>query len=786
MAVSRFLIALMASTAAWTAAPVHAQQADSHADGTEGVQGTNDIIVTAQRSSQRLQDVPLSVQAVSGDALRDRGITDQRQLTTIAPTLQVQQNNNYTVRGIGTQSFAGTIEGSVATAVDDVTLGSRFLNGNPFLDVERIEVLNGPQGLLFGKNASAGLVNITTARPEIGRLGADFDMQGTTSDRPGENAIGAQARATLNIPVSSNSALRVSTVYTYQQPTIHYVRIGDPGRTDTDYRQYGARAKYLLEAGDRFSLYLIGEYFESRGIGSQFDSTYLALSPTSVNAAQLNADGVRAGPRNFVQTSDAAQYRDLDTGGAQGTLTYEFGNGMVLSNTLAWKFFDLDQQIDGDTTGGNGANINRNQSQYDQYTNELRLALPSGGPLTGQAGLYYFRSKLDQVSQIAGNNLLPPFVLPGFPFCVGATVSQPSPPGCPVSNDYFLGTDKVYTIRNTSYAAFGQLNYDLSDRFSAFAGGRVTRDKVSLHLTQNTGRYFVVLGFPNASYNQSYSNTNFSWKIGAQFKPSRDIMLYATYGRGYKGPGMNDAGASATANLTVYPETTRTVELGLKSSWLDRKITANISGFYTKFNNFQIQSFDPNLRTFVIGNAARVTSKGIETLLQVKPFDALTLSASGAYIDSSFDEYAAAQCYPTQPVASCGVNGTFDASGYRLAYAPKFTSTVGANFDQPIAGGDTRFVLQAEWYHRSSIETNVSHAPGSQVDAIDLMNASVGLRGSNWNAGLFCRNCTNKVYPLSISVEAGDNSANPPRLSYVQSFGLDSIRTIGLRFGFTF
>lgn len=780
----RTLTRLLASTALIAAVPAFAQDAAQSGDDAAST-SANEIIVTAQRSSQRLQDVPVSLQAISGDTLRDKGVTDLRQLSTIAPGLQVQTDNNYSIRGIGTQSFAGTIEGSVATAIDDVTLGSRVLNGVPLLDIGRIEVLNGPQGLLFGKNSSAGLVNITTTRPKIGSLGVNVDLQGTLSTRPGDNAQGVQARATINVPVSANSALRVSGAYVFQQPTIAYRQVGTPGRTDTDLRQYGVKAKYLLDSGSGFSLYLIGDYFESHGIGTLFDITYRTLSPTSVNTAQLTADGITVGTRNFVQTSDAPQYRDFKTGGLQGTASYEFGNGMVLSNTLAWKTYNLDQQIDADSTGGNGANINRNKSSFDQYSNELRLALPNSGPLTGQAGLYYFASNYDQDSQIAGNNLLPGGALPRFPFCVGATVSNPSPPGCARSNSFFLGTDKIYRIENRSYAAFGQLNYAFTEQLSVFAGGRVTHDKVSLNLTQNTGKYFVVLGLPNGVYDQTYSNTNFSWKGGIQYKPTSDIMLYATYGRGYKGPGMNDAGPTATANLTVFPETTSTVEAGIKSTWLDRKLTFNVSGFHTKFKNFQIQSFDPNLRTFVIGNAAAVTSKGFEATLELRPLEGLTLSANGAYADSRFDSYIA-QCYPEQTAASCAATKSFDAAGYQLAFAPKFTSTVGAAYEVPLGSNGTRLMLQGDWYHRSMIESNVNHAPGSQIAGIDLLNASIGIKGDHWYASLYCRNCTNKVYPLSISIEAGDASAQPPRLSYTQRFGLDSIRTVGIRMGFNF
>lgn len=773
-------VALMANPAiAQTVNPTE-QTASEPVDG-------NEIVVTAQRQSQRLQDVPLSVQAVSAQGLNDRGVTDLTQLSTVTPSLQVRQDNNYTVRGVGTQSFANSVESSVATALDEVTLGSRYLNTVPLLDLERIEVLNGPQGLLFGKNASAGLVNIVTARPELGHLGADFDMQATMSDRPGKDALGTLARAALNVPIGDRSALRLNTSYTYREPSIFYRDRNHLGRKDTDFRQFGGRAKYLFEPTDALSFYLIGEYFESHGVGTNFDNTYRQLAPNSTNIPALTADGVTAGPRNFVQVTDGEQYRDLTTGGAQGSVSYDLGNGMALSNIFAWKTFTLAQQIDIDYTGSNGANINRTNASYDQYSNELRLTLPAGNALSGQAGLYFFRSSFDQNSNIAGNSYLPGFVLPTFPFCVGATVSTPSPPGCSRSNSFFLGTDKQYTVTNTSYAGFGQLTYEFSDQFNIFAGGRVTRDKVAIDLVQNRGRYFVTLGFANGVYDQSYSNTNFSWKVGGQFKPSRDVMIYASYGRGYKGPGMNDTGTSATANLAVLPEITNTAEVGLKSSFLDHKVTFNLSAFHTKFDNFQIQSFDQALRTFVLGNAAEVTSKGLEGSLDIRPVRGLTLTANGALIDSSFDRYLA-PCYATQSatVASCAANNTFDATGYRLAYAPKFSGTIGARYETPADRDGMSSFVQAELYHRSRIETEVNHVPGSQIGAIDLLNGSVGVRSRRWTASLFCRNCTNEIYPLSIGPESGDAAANPPRLSFTQRFGLDSIRTIGLRFGFNY
>jgi iron complex outermembrane receptor protein len=777
--VKKVLMFALMSSAAMVVQPANAQQANVSEE-----QGS-DIVVTAQRRSERLQDVPVSVQAVTADALQAAGVNDQRQLALVAPSLQVQQDNNYAVRGVGTQSFANTIESSVATAIDDVTLGSRVLNGNPFLDLAQVEVLNGPQGLLFGKNASAGLVNITTKRPELGVYGGSFDAEGVSRARPGSDGKGIVARGTINVPFGANVALRVNGIYRYDEPVVRNIRENAYGRFDENFRQYGGRAKLLIEPNDQLSIYLLGEYFEQRGVGTIFDSSFRSLAPNSISESYLNDAGIVAGPHNLDMLTDAPQYRDLNTGGAQANVSYEFDNGWTLSNVFAWKAYSLDQQVDGDTVSADGANVNVQHAKYDQYSNELRLALPSDNPLTGQVGLYYFKSTLDQQSQIAGNNLFPSFLLPSFPFCVGAAVSQPSPPGCSVSNSYFLGQDKDYRLDNQSYAAFGQFTYAVTDKLKLIAGARITRDKVSIDLKQNFDNYFVVLGVPTSSYDQSFSATTFSYRAGAQYNFNRDVMVYATYGRGWKGPGMNDTGASLDADLRVLPERADTAEVGIKSTLFDRLLTFNASLFHTKFSNLQAQTFDTDLRAFVIGNAGKATSKGAEANLVLRPFKHFSVTGNVAYVDAKYDSFVGAQCYPGQQTifASCAVDGTFDASGNRLTFAPKLTSTISAAYEVPVSDASS-LTFDVGYYHRSSIETIVSAPPGSKIEGIDILNASIGLRSGPFTAALFCKNCTNKVYALQTGIEAGDSNAG--NLTIYQRMGIDSVRAIGLRFGFTY
>ena len=740
--------------------------------------GVQDIVVTAQRRPERQQNVPVSVTAIDGSTLQARGLNDATQITIATPSLQLGKENSFAIRGVGTLAFTPAIDSSVATAVDEVNIGRPLAGGNTFLDVGQVEVLNGPQGLLFGKNASAGLVSITTRLPEIGKYGADFDVEADARPRGGKGAI---ARATLNLPISSNSALRLSGLYNYQTSLTDHVG-PVPGRYDDNVRQYSVRAKYLYEPDSHLRVYLIGDYNEQHGISGFFDSSYLSVANNSVNTPALSANGVVAGRENFTLNADADGYRDLKNGGAQGKISYVTDGGVEISNIAAWRFYDIDLQIDGDLTGRDGLNQNEGTNKYNQYSNELRLALPADARLTGQMGLYYFHSDLDGTSFRGGSNYLPSFLLPQFPFCVGAPVTAGPPPNCSTSNQYFLGADKVYKLTNDSYAAFGQLTYELLAGLKVIAGGRVTHDRVAIDLTQNQRRYFVPFGAVGV-FDQSYSNTNFSWRAGLQYNPLQRIMFYATYARGYKGPGFNDSPAAANTSLVIRPETSDSFEGGAKTTLFDRKLTLNVSVFHNKLSDYQAQAFDTTLRTFVVRNAASVKNKGIEANAVARPFKALTLNGAVTLLDSKFGSFPGAQCYPGQQVASCAVDGTFDAAGLRTPSSPRFTASAGGTLEHALTDEITGFV-EANYYHRSSINFVISRAPGATTPPIDLLGASIGLRGDRWNAALFCKNCTNVAYPNYIDIEAGDATAGLG--SYIQQFGYNSVRTIGVRLGFSF
>lgn len=761
-----------------SSAPALAQTA-----GEKTAEGENngEIIVTAQRVSQNVLKVPASVSVVGAEALRSNGINDLSAVTKLAPSLQTGNDDSFSVRGIGTNTFAPTVESTVSQVVDEVVLGSPTFAAAAFYDLQRVEVVNGPQGLLFGKNASAGLVNIVTAEPKLGELTGYVDAEGTSRYRPGADGLGVRLRGAVSLPTSEHTALRIAGIFSSQDSLNR--NLGKPvGRNEEDLKQYGVRAKFLADSSDGLTLHLGGDYFKSQGLSGFANSTYRSLAAGSQYTALLAGVGVVPGPNNLDIATDGEAFRDLEMGGVQAKAAYTFGSGIEISSITAWKAFDQSFQNDSDQTPANFLNVNLNKTQYNQFSQELRVALPGDGPLTGQAGLYYFQANTKNQVQRGGLQNFPAFLLPNFPFCVGATVLGAPPAACPVSNSYFLGQDSNLSNEVRSYAGFGQVSYAVTDRLKLTAGGRLTYDKASIDLLENVGKYFVTLGIKNNRVRENVENTNFSWKLGIDFQTTPDTLIYGFYGNGYKGPGFSNAAAAPNARLAVRPEISKGGEIGIKSALFDRKLTVSVAAFYTRFNNLQVQAFSDQLQTVLLANAATSTTKGFDLSLQVRPTSGLTLGLAASYTDARFNSYPGAQCYATQTTPSCAVNNTFNASGLRVPLSAKFTSTATIDYVTPITekfDGAFNFA----YFHRSPLTS--SFVPGTTVPTWDRIDSNIGVKSESWSLSLFCKNCFNQIRPFSIGNEPGD-AINAHVLSYVQRFNYDSVRTIGIRAGVNF
>ncbi|MDB5471153.1 MAG: TonB-dependent receptor [Caulobacter sp.] len=738
----------------------------SPAPPAAGATEVGEVIVTAQRVAQSLQRVPVSVQAIGGQVLEERKLNDIIQLQTSVPSLQTSGDNTISLRGVGTLVFTPNLDSSVGVAVDEVSLAvPTFMNNFGFEDVGQIEVLLGPQGLLFGRNASAGLLNIVTRKPVLGefsgRVYGEYDYRDSV---PGDKD-GGVVRGTVNLPLGDIAALRVNALYSYQNLIAKVVAEGPNADVEDYQKRAGVKAKLLIEPNDQLSIYLIGDYFEQSGAGGIYDRTFRHIGAGSLTGIFVGLDGVTPGAENLEWGASTHVTQDLKGGGLSANITWRPMDGVTVNNITAWKSYDVLNDADIDFTSFDGVDENVRTGTYSQFSNELRVAFSGNDFIDGQAGLFYFSSRIHEIDEI------------------GAAAFGAAGPGFDSHTNPLFGLDFNSRIKADSLAGFGQVNIHPTEALTLIVGGRYTHDEQSIDLVQNQYPYPIPLGVPNASTKQSIDNDNFSWKLGAQFAVTPDIMAYATYSKGYKGPAFNDTIASPGQDLSVGPETVKSTEFGVKSMLFDRRLRLNITAFHSVFSDFQVSSFDPATTTFYAANAAQVKSQGVEIFAEGRPISDLTLSASVTFLDSRFESFKNDKCYAGQ--AGCSPAGVIDSSGNRTPSSAKFVSSLGAVYERPLSDNVT-LVLAGDWYHRSSINFASNGNPLTRLGPIDVLGASLSARfNDNLKVSLFCKNCTDKIFPVFIGGEALDATLLNVN-STGQSWGYNSVRTVGVSLSYDF
>ena len=417
-----------------------------------------EVVVTAMRRPEILREVPLSVTVVDAKTLADHHITDPSQIVYAAPSLQVQSNNGspvasfFSVRGIGTLAFVKFIEQSVGVDLDGVALVRPETGVLAFYDINDVEVLNGPQGMLFGKNASAGLINITTRNPQIGSFSGYVTGEYGKMTTPGQGNE-YQTQGVLNIPVSDNSALRITGVYSHTDPLVKdvYTSVGE----QYGHNEGGARIKYLWEPTSALSITLAGDVASSQGVGPG-ETTDRSLAPGSVNAALDALVGVTPGPNNVYNSSDSPTKDRFVSGGMQANVVYTLPNRGAITNIFAWRGYDERGTGDNDDHQINIENNLDGRFDFSQFSEEFRYASPVGQALEYQFGAYYLHARLFEQATVLADLGLPP----------------PPPPFLAV-----LGLDGVDIGHIDSEAAFGQATYHITSRLRVLAGARFTHDE---------------------------------------------------------------------------------------------------------------------------------------------------------------------------------------------------------------------------------------------------------------------------------------------------------------------
>jgi iron complex outermembrane receptor protein len=733
-----------------------------------------EIVVTAERREERLQDVPVAVTAITASQLTERVFYDPSQIQYIAPSLQTNGVSsapgiaNYSIRGVGTGSFSNAIEYSVSTMLDGVVLGRPELGVVQYLDVDRIEVLRGPQGTLFGKNASAGVINIVTALPVLNTsvYKANIEAAHVSSENGG---LEGRVEGVANVPLTSTSALRLAAFGNYHSPLVDNVHSGN----DSDYafREGGVKAKYLWQPTDRFRLYIMGDYAGENGVGSgAFTLRQVGAGPAypPVLAASTAASGITPGAANTENAADGPYGAKFQVGGAQAQIDYDLGGDYMLTNISAWRFYRLNAAADSDLTDLNYFNQIALQLDDTQFSNETRLATPTGQRLEAQVGTYLYSGRFvrdSQVGALLGNNALPP----------GRNARGGS-------------SDSVQHAK--SAAAFGQMTFEVVPGFRLIAGGRLTYDDVSLDTDSTLGNN-VVAFFPVGTLKQERTHTDFSYKGGMQWDLGKNSMAYFTYTRGYKGPAFNNT-ANSVAAVAVNPEIVKAYELGVKTTLFDRRLVLNAAAFTETFYDYQTTSLDPVLLQAVLQNAGNARSRGLELEFVAQPLSYFTVSGGVTYADATAEGFTDAPCWVGQTVAegcrvvrpaapgSPAVTAT-DASGQPMVNAPKYAANTTFRYKHQMSVQTDAFASLSGYYRTSSNFSNNGN-PYTKIGGYGIIDGDLGLTAMDdrYRVALFVRNLTDRRFPAAIQANAAAPGA------YQQSFTNNSFRTFGVSFTYRY
>jgi iron complex outermembrane receptor protein len=730
------------------------------------------IIVTARQRPEDAQDVPAALSVVDARWLEQSYTLNTRDLTTLVPALKYSsanpRNTAFTIRGLGSSVVAVSqandgLEPGVGYYVDGVYHARPATAAFDFSDIERIEVLRGPQGTLFGKNTTAGAINIVSAAPSFTRgVNAELSV--------GERQF-VQARVSATGPlVGDKLAYRLSGTLTRRDGVLRNIV---NGRDQNTLGAQAVRGQLLWQPSSDVRLRVIADFanFDSECCTPVFLRVGTSLRPA---ARQFPALAAAAGyappstnPYDRLTDIDAPLAVKTSEGGISATADWDIGAATVTSIS-AWRFWNWDAANDRDYTGLPIQLIQRIPSRQDQISQELRIASNGEGAFNYVAGLYYFR----QVLTGQPNSVYGPY---GAPWLIGPTTGANATPVPANLLDGYGQTGDTRFATN-SYAAFAEVNWRILPSLTLTGGLRYTYET-------KEGDYSTrVFGGPpttspaliNARLGvlrpQTYSardrDGSLSGRANIAWQPSDEVLLYASVARGFKSGGINMSGLPLDANnqpalatAVVDPERNTTWEAGIKSTLWDGRFTLNLAAYHTTVSDFQATVVDSSQTVALRGylsNIPEVRVQGIEADARLQ-IGNLTLVGALAYGDGTYTDYPAGPCpleLQTAATAAC------DLTGKRLAGLPRWSETLSADYAVPACAGAVFVHADSNW--RSGYFGDPTLSRFTWIEGYNLTNASVGYRredsqGKGWEIAIFARNLLNADYIQNLTIQAGNS-----------------------------
>jgi iron complex outermembrane receptor protein len=769
--VAAFSPPLLAQTA--TTEPPRAI-ADDDADG-----GLPEVVVTARRRAEDAQRVPAALSVVGGDLIDQSYTVNTQGLTTLIPTLNYSsanpRNTAFTIRGLGSSVVAVSqandgLEPGVGFYVDQVYHARPATAAFDFADIAQVEELRGPQGTLFGKNTTAGALNITTRAPT-------FTREGFAELSYGDYNF-VQAKGWASGPIIDTIAYRISGVSTRRDGVLDNVRTGHAANT---LGTQAVRGQLLFKPDDTIQLRVIADFTNFQAYCCT--QVYLRTG-TSLRAANRQFGGPNglAAQFGYAPPSTNPYDRKTDIDGPLGVDTNEGGVSAItdwdlgpvtLTSVSAWRFWNWDAENDRDYTGIPVQLSQHIPSRQDQYSQELRLASNGTGPLSYVVGLYGFRQWLTgRPISIYGPA--------AARYLIGTTVvtgTAPNQVTTAVPSNLLdgYGQDGRTDFRSLSYAAFGEVNYRFLDRLTATVGLRYTQEEkdgyyattVSGGLaTTNSALVNARLGVLRPqSYEAHDSDGSLSGRGNLAWQVTDTTMAYASYARGFKSGGINMSGLPLdnnnrpiTATAVVRPERNETYEVGVKNTLFDDRLIVNIDGFYTKVRDFQASVVENSLTQTVqlrgyLSNIPQVTVKGIETDVTALILPGLSARTSFAYSDGEYTDYPAGPCpleVQTAATTRCSLTGR------RLASLPRFALAAGLDYQRAL--GDGELFVHVDTASRSGFNGDPGLSRFTYIRGYNLTNANIGYRFADGpELIVWARNLLDADYIQNLTIQAGNS-----------------------------
>ena len=681
------------------------------ADSADTEPTLKSVTVTATRREESLQKVPVAVTVLDGEQLERDNRTSVSSIVQQVPSLNFRtgasnKDTSLFVRGVGTISTSPGVEPTVATVIDGVVYARPGQSTLDLLDLDRIEVLRGPQGTLFGKNASAGVLNITSKAPTSETHG--YIDQSYYSGNESRTRFGIGASLIPDTLKGSFTALvgsydgNVDNVYN--------------GQEVNGYNHKGARGKLAFTPDDDVKFTLIADYMQSHDDAPNGVITQ-SLAPTFTGALSP----VSPSSDNRKINTDTRTHINDTNKGISGQLDWNLGD-YTLTSITAWRGWDNTQYQDGDrlssVTAAFPGTADKGDLSFDQYSQEIRLASPKGEFLEYVGGLFYMHGKDDETYQ--------------------RTLTTTTRVDRGIAN---------YSTTSDSYAVFGESTLNVTSRFRGIAGLRYTHDRLEYDHRRVSTSATAVSGInPATSSSGSVDEDGWSGRLGAQYDLSDAVTTYLTYSRGYKGPAYNVFfNMQPRDTQALKPETSNNWELGIKTSTWNHRLTANLAIFHSDYDNYQANFYDTVAGQVVtrLINAGSVSTEGVELDYALQATQQLKLSGALAYTRARIDEFAC----PVGAAASCNVNGK------TLPFSPDWKTYVRADYTLPLDNG-LDIELGTDYGWQSEVQYDISQNPNTKQGAYGIWNASVALAdySNGWRVSVLGKNLANTSYsPLLAS-----------------------------------